>query len=397
MTATSPAKGEAQGQSKQMDPLTHGILGGVTAYAAVGGRTPWAAVVGVLAGMAPDLDVFIRPNGDPLGGLSYHRSFTHALVVVPLGAALCALPFLPWRAFAGRAWLVLVAALVAYGAHGLLDAFTSYGTELGWPFTRARVAFDTISIIDPLFTAVLLAGLIWALVAGKPNLARAALGVAALYLAFGGLQHFRGARAQRDLANIRGHTLVRGRVMPTLGNLVIWNSVYESDGRLYTDSLRVPVVGQPQVRVGSSGERATLETLRQRGHDSPAVIAAFERFSWFADGYTAFDPRSQRLIGDMRYWVEPEKFTAMWGLELPHPAHDAPAPNTNPEKAVAAARADKDSARPRFVHLYRNSRRNVLSEIWEALRGRDAQFRPLVEIRRAAAVSSPHGSRAAES
>jgi hypothetical protein len=38
-----------------------------------------------------------------------------------------------------------------------------------------------------------------------------------------------------------------------------------------------------------------------------------------------------------------------------------------------------------------------LSEIWEALRGRDAQFRPLVEIRRAAAVSSPHGARAAES
>lgn len=44
-----------------MDPLTQGLLGGVAAQAVLRKKvTPAATVAGILGGMAPDLDVFIR-------------------------------------------------------------------------------------------------------------------------------------------------------------------------------------------------------------------------------------------------------------------------------------------------------------------------------------------------
>ena len=64
-----------------------------------------AGLLGALAGMAPDLDVLIRSSVDPLLFLEYHRQFTHSLVFIPLGAALCAagvFPFVRRRCSAHR-------------------------------------------------------------------------------------------------------------------------------------------------------------------------------------------------------------------------------------------------------------------------------------------------------
>ena len=49
-------------------------------------------------------------------------------------------------------------------SHGLLDACTSYGTRLYWPFSQYRESWDLISIIDPLFTLPMLALLIAAFI-----------------------------------------------------------------------------------------------------------------------------------------------------------------------------------------------------------------------------------------
>ncbi|MDB2316436.1 metal-dependent hydrolase, partial [Luminiphilus sp.] len=40
-----------------------------------------------------------------------------------------------------QVWLV---ALVGYATHGLLDACTTYGTMLLWPFSDARIAWSNI-------------------------------------------------------------------------------------------------------------------------------------------------------------------------------------------------------------------------------------------------------------
>ena len=83
-----------------MDPVSQGILG-VAAAQAVSNR-PWvrrAAFMGLVAGLAPDADVFIHSATDPLLSLQFHRHFTHALAFIPFGALLVALVLHP---LAGR-------------------------------------------------------------------------------------------------------------------------------------------------------------------------------------------------------------------------------------------------------------------------------------------------------
>ena len=347
-----------------MDSLTQGLLGGVAAQALCGRRLPKTAwLIGTAAGLAADLDLFIRPNSDPLGGLTYHRHFTHALAFIPLGGLLAALPFLPFRAFAGRRWAVVAAALVAYATHGLLDACTSYGTLLYWPFSDARVAWDFIGIIDPVYTLILLVGLVWAVRVRKARVAAAAWLLSTLYIGLGAVQHHRAAAVQRQLAAARGQRIERGRALPTLGNLILWRSIYEADGCLHADAVCVPFFAAPTVHRGTLTPRLTLAVLEANGPWAPGARRAFERFAWFADDYTAYDANDPRAVGDMRYATRPDVFASLWGLHLPGP---------------------EPGGAPRFVQLP-GSRGDGLRYVWEAVRGRSPLFQPIdAAIRREA-------------
>lgn len=341
-----------------MDVITHGLLGGVAAQAVAGRVLPRSAwLIGLAAGMAPDLDVFIRPASDPLGGITYHRHFTHALAFIPIGALLAAALFLPWRRFAGRRGAVFLAALVGYATHGLLDTCTTYGTVLLWPFSEARLSWDLIGIIDPLFTGVLLVGLVVAarLKQHTRRIAVTACGLAVAYLVVGAVQQARVLAVQRELAAARGHKIERGRAMPTPINLVLWRSLYEAEGRLWADSVRVSFVRSATVRVGASAPRLTLAELESNGPLTPPARRLFQRFNWFADGYVAYDAAGNGTIGDMRYSARPDVFASAWGIQLPSgdesPAHG-------------------------FVRLS-GARSEGFGYMWNALLGRDRGFLPL--------------------
>lgn len=57
-----------------MDPLTQGLLGATLPLAVSNKRNlAVVGVLGVVSGMAPDLDVLIRSSTDPLLYLEYHR------------------------------------------------------------------------------------------------------------------------------------------------------------------------------------------------------------------------------------------------------------------------------------------------------------------------------------
>ena len=53
-----------------------------------------------------------------------------------------------------KGWIspILFLKTLGYSTHGLLDACTSYGTQLFWPFSNERISWNNISIVDPLFT-----------------------------------------------------------------------------------------------------------------------------------------------------------------------------------------------------------------------------------------------------
>ena len=66
-----------------MDPITQATFGGIFAQAFSSKKKIVAAsLVGIIAGLSPDLDVFIRSGEDPLFSLEYHRQFTHSLILI---------------------------------------------------------------------------------------------------------------------------------------------------------------------------------------------------------------------------------------------------------------------------------------------------------------------------
>lgn len=301
-----------------MDILTQGLLGAVTAQAgARRSEARLAAGVGFVSGLLADADVLVQSAADPLLQLDYHRHFTHSLVFVPVGALVAALllwPLLRRRLAFPRLYLY---ALLGFALAGFLDLCTSYGTYWLWPLVDQRLALNIIAIVDPVFTLVLAAALATGLVRLSPVAARVGLVLAAGYLLLGALQHQRAAAVADALAAQRGHVTERAVVKPTLGNLVLWRSVYRAGGRFHVDAVRVGL-GAARVYPGESAA-----VVEPGDVDLPAGsvqandVARFDRFS---DGYLIRHPGRAHVLGDVRFAMLPTSARPLWGIEL-DPAH----------------------------------------------------------------------------
>ena len=300
-----------------MDPLSHVVLGATVSYALFGRRLGRrAAAVGALAGLTPDVDNFISSKEDPLLYVEYHRYFTHSFAFAIVGALIAALPWImrhrfrhDWRRF----W---ACSFVAYLSHCLLDASTTYGTQVFWPMTNQRVGWDLISIIDPVFTLTL-GILLWiGLARRQRNWAVAGLIFGCAYLTLGGIQKARCARVQSELARQRGHTIERAEIMPTLANNLVWRTLYLTDGKIYSDRIRVGWFTGAAVREGNALPLATAEDLSPLETEGNRLTRGFERFAWFSDGWVARSPSDETIIGDMRYSLSSEAFDPIWGIRF---------------------------------------------------------------------------------
>ena len=299
-----------------MDLITQGLAGAVVAAAAARrDRVRVAAAVGFVAGLIPDADVLIRSSADPLLTLEFHRQFTHSLLFIPLGALLgAALAWLLVRRRIGFA-ATYGFALLGILPSGLLDASTSYGTQLLWPFSDARIAWNLIAIIDPVFTGALLIGAIVALVRYTPTAARAAALFALAYLGFGLVQHERVEGFATALARERGHAVERLEVKPTLGNLVLWRTIYQSGDHFHVDAIRVGVAGRPHVYAGGSVPHLEPDGMANVQPDS-VLAEDIRRFARFSEGYVARHPSREDVIGDVRYSLRPNGVEPLWGIEI---------------------------------------------------------------------------------
>ena len=298
-----------------MDPLSQAVLGSVASQS-VRNKTSLIRVgtIGALAGMAPDLDVLIQSATDPLLSLEYHRQFTHSLIFIPLGAALCALAFWPFvrrHMSYQQVWLV---ALVGYATHGLLDACTTYGTMLLWPFSDARIAWSNISVVDPLFTVPLLAAAVLAGIRQSALTARLGMVWGLLYLAFGLVQQDRATTAGEALAASRGHDLVVVSSKPSFGNILLWKVIYEHDDRYYVDAVRVAT--GIQLLEGDNAARLNIETHFPWLDARSQQARDLERFRWFSRDYLAVDEDDSQFVVDMRYSLLPNEIKGLWGIRL---------------------------------------------------------------------------------
>jgi inner membrane protein len=300
-----------------MDTVTHGLLGAAACQALFANKLPRsAALIGFVAGMAPDLDLFMGSRTDPVASILYHRQFTHSLIFIPFGALLVSLLFIWSKRLKGARLAVFGAACVGYGLHGVLDACTSYGTLLLWPFSSRRIAWDVIAIVDPIFSITLLAGVLWTLAARRPWAARVAVCCAAMYLGFGLWQLHRAQTVQDQLAEVRGHVIEHRRVMPVPGSLVSWRAVYVAAGHIYVDGVRVPWWKSPLVKPGGATRLATFDLVPRAMAERDGTRRAFEVFAWFADGLIAPIDEVPSTIGDLRYAADASSLTPLWGMQF---------------------------------------------------------------------------------
>lgn len=300
-----------------MDPLTQGLLGaGLATSFAKKNKLRVAAICGALGGMAPDLDVFIRSTNDPLLFIEYHRHFTHSLAFVPFGGLLVA-AFL-YLFFKSKTSFKQVYIFTTLGllTHGLLDACTSYGTRLLWPFSDFRVAWNIVSIIDPIFTTTLLIFLILYLYRKSRLLMRVGLVLSLCYLAFGFIKHEQVNSFMTKIAASRGHEIERILLNPTIGNNILWRSVYQSGDNYYVDAVYMPAFATPILQKGVTLNVIDKETIFPQLSVDSVQKEDIKRFSYFSQDYIYLHPNHENMIADLRYGTLPYDNKSLWGIKI---------------------------------------------------------------------------------
>lgn len=301
-----------------MDPLTQGALGAALAQA-----TPTktknigiAGGLGFLSGMAADLDTLIRSSTDSLLILEYHRHFTHSLVFIPVGALFVALAihYLLRRHWQLTFFQTFACCALGYATHALLDASTSYGTRLFWPFSDERVSWGLVSIIDPLFTGPLVVLCVISIIRQSRVIAWAGMLWVGMYLSLGALQHNAALAMGHQIAASRGHSPIRLEVKPSFANILVWKIVYETNDDFHIDAARVGIdpknfFGTSTPKLDMARDFPWLDVGTQQAKD-------IQRFSFFSRGFVAVDPERPNRIMDIRYSLVPNEIKSLWSIEV---------------------------------------------------------------------------------
>ena len=298
-----------------MDPLSQGVLGSSASLSF--SKKPHIAIAvfcGFLAGMSPDLDILIRSDTDPLLYLEYHRQFTHSLIFIPVGGLICACVF--YLTFARRLGFLqtYIYSVAGYATHALLDSCTTYGTQLFWPFSNMRIAWHSISIIDPFFTVPILVFVAMGVLKQFRGFGTIAIIWAVCYVLLGTWQNDRALHYGEQLALSRGHQPVRIEAKPSFGNLLVWKVIYEANQHYFVDAVRIGLTtsfyeGQVVPKLSVERDFPWLKDGSQQAKD-------LERFRWFSNGYLALGSGHQNYVIDMRYSLLPNEVSGMWGIQL---------------------------------------------------------------------------------
>jgi inner membrane protein len=225
-----------------MDSLTQVVLGASVAEATLGKKLGNRAILwGAVGGTLPDLDVISGAWLDVATSLSVHRGFTHSFLFCFLFAPVMGfvakslhkrrslekgITFKNWSTF--FLWIFLT--------HALLDSFTTWGTQLFWPFSTYGVAFQSIFVVDPLYTLPFLLLLLVCLFLKPTSILRRRCNYIGLILSTSYLLCTLGNKAWinhqfetslQELENRDSVTYIRYSSRPTPLNNILWTANVE--------------------------------------------------------------------------------------------------------------------------------------------------------------------------
>ncbi len=286
-----------------MDSLTQAVLGASIAGAvAPAGQRRKALLVGAALGTLPDLDVLID-YGDAVRNFTYHRGFSHSLLVLaPFSVLLWLLLRRWWAPVRGAPLQWLAAISLALLTHPLLDAHTAYGTQLLWPLPLPPTMWGTLFIIDPLYTLPLLVGTLltafWPAKNWSGGMLRNALAISTLYVGWSWLAQAAVVRHTEDTLSAMELQGAPVFTTPTPFNTLLWRIVVLTE-QGYLEGFDSLLVDEGPVHFEA------YESDQQALHAASNVWAV-ARLRWFSNDFVKARVHDDRLIvSDLRMGQEP--------------------------------------------------------------------------------------------
>ncbi len=297
-----------------MEPLSQAILGvmgqGLIKTRPNRGKHLKACLFGALGGIAPDIDYLIRVDSDPLFTIEYHRQFTHSLFFIPFGSLLVCLVLKIFKVKIKDSYPFV---FLGFATHGLLDAFTNYGTQLWWPFSSARVAWNCVAVVDPLLTIPLLVLTIAFIRTNKRVFNWACWAYIISYLSFGAFQKFRVRQLVLDNQALHSHDS-RLMIKPTLGNNFIWRVIEDDGHELHFSAVRLSLIGANTFYPGESVKKVLPKQIATLLGNNQIQLNDYERFKYFTDDYLYW--MNESSVADGRYSLLPYSKDPIWYIEF---------------------------------------------------------------------------------
>lgn len=303
-----------------MDTVTQITLGATVGEAVLGKKIGnKAALWGAVLGVMPDLDVLASPFVSEVQALAIHRGITHSLFF-----AVVAAPVLGWlmhrfiksdASWKQWSWLSFWVVLT----HIFIDVCTSYGTQVFQPFSNYSLSFNSIFIIDPLYTLPLLGGLLIALFMQRTSNKRflanwVGIGLSSFYLLLGfGVKYHVNNVFEKSFEE-QNITPEKFMTTPSPLNILLWNGYAESQDTLYAGVYSI-IDDNYQIEFDKIPQNKEL--LKPYNDQLPV-----ERLIWFSRGYYAVNKKSNELIvHDLRFgrsdlWLTKDGAPFVWNYRL---------------------------------------------------------------------------------
>lgn len=229
-----------------MDSLTQIVLGAACGEIALGKKIGNKAILfGAIGGTIPDLDVILGNlfYSNEIDQLAFHRGFMHSILFAFIASLI--IGFITFELYNSgkrkgttniKDWIWLF--FLSIFTHPILDSFTPYGTQLFLPFSDSLIAFNTISVVDLIYTLPFLICMVVTMFFKRTNPRRIKWAKAGIYISSVYMLLTIGNKIYMDSIFKKSYQeahipFYRFSAQPTIGNNILWYSVAESDTNYY--------------------------------------------------------------------------------------------------------------------------------------------------------------------
>ena len=289
-----------------MDSITQIVLGAACGEAVLGKKLGNKALLyGALGGTIPDLDVFLGDFlfSNEIQSMAFHRGIMHSIFFAVFTSFVLGylFYFIYSRKYINNyisqiEWIRLF--FLSLFTHSLLDCFTPYGTQIFSPFSNYRVAFNNISVVDPLYTVPFLISLILLMFFKRSTKLRSRLLkfgfiVSSVYMILTLINKYNVNHVfKSSLADVE---YIRFRSQPTIFNNILWYGIIETESDYQYAFYSILDSDKKNIKWRKISKNHELLSFSDDN---------IQTLIWFSDGFYSFsstEDKNKFIYRDLRY------------------------------------------------------------------------------------------------